>query len=243
MFAAGWQKLRLFGLEDRTVLQCNKQRGDQAKEELEGAGTGMAGVEAVGLVTWGNTFPQIVRQGLFHLESRTPPPAAVLLSSSTFRSSARKLSAVVLRPFNHFSNFFFKTLTPAPGPLLTSPRHDMATAAALSSPVIYDGRRSRLVLPVALSAAFWTLQQEQKGRKKNAAGRLAPPQSCYWSLWQPNWWISCSHQVFGGQRGQSRHFVRRRRPIKKTLLFLCSLSDGLSGSRHFLVTARHQDQR
>lgn len=66
MFAAGRQKLGLFRLEYRTVLQCNRQQGHQEKEEFELRE--LAGAEAVGLVTSGNTLSQIVLQGLFHLE-------------------------------------------------------------------------------------------------------------------------------------------------------------------------------
>lgn len=88
MFAAGRQKLRLSGPEHRTVSQCSEQQGDQAKEGLEGAGTGRSRGGRPGYKR--KHFPSSSPlRFFFSFGFLNSAPCG--LSSSTFRSSARKL--------------------------------------------------------------------------------------------------------------------------------------------------------
>lgn len=159
MFAAGRQKLGLFRLECRTVLQCNRRQGHQAKEEFEGAGTGRSRGGRLGY-EWKHFIPNSPSRSFsFGVVNSTPcgrSPLQLYLYILCQKENCPCRSSDLLP----FPRFLFQ---PKHLPLGFC-RH--STAAALSSPAIYDDRPSRWVLPVALSAALCTLQHEQKKREK-----------------------------------------------------------------------------
>lgn len=147
-----------------TGSRATRQRKNSKEREL-------AGVEAVGLVTSGNTLSQIVLQGLFHLELWTPPPAAALLSSSAFTSSARKKTVpVVHQPFCHFLDFFFNHNT--------CPWASAGIAQQQRYPPLRSmttGRADGCCQSPCQQHFAHCSMSKKKGKK--AAGQLAPPQS------------------------------------------------------------------
>lgn len=113
MFDAGRQKLGPSWLEGRTVLLCNKQQGEQAKEELEGAGTGRSRGGRLGY-EWKHFIPKQSFKVFFIWSCELHPLRP--LSSPAPPSDPlpeRQLSLLFISPFA-ISSISLSTITPAP---------------------------------------------------------------------------------------------------------------------------------